>query len=101
MKPYFTSNQGHIFALQVLSFNQTPIVNLAQWIEQIPAYIQQKYFTVNYINYLPQPSFGRAYILGPHYQTADISYDENAPEPKIFIFDPEKMEWKSKLIPIK
>jgi hypothetical protein len=98
IKPYFPTDQGRVFALQVLAIDQKPVLSLDQLVQMIPAYIQEKYFTINYINYLPRRSFDDWYIFGPRYATSDVYYDENAPEARIFTLDQQKMEWESKIV---
>ncbi len=101
--PYLATKQGKLCIIQVLAFDKTPVVNFEQLIQAIPTFIQQKYFTIHYTNYMPyEPSFGDWYYnLGIDYQVADVSYDENSPDPKIFIFDHETMEWKAAPILLK
>lgn len=96
VKPYMTINQGRLFALRVLSIDQKPVLDLAELIQHIPSYIQQKYFTINYMNYLPENIYDYWYVFGPRCYTADVCYDEYAAEPKVFTFNQQKMEWESR-----
>jgi S1-C subfamily serine protease len=101
--PYIMTDYGKQVILKVLAFDKTPIVSFEQLVEAIPTFIQQKYFTISYINYLPyRPHFGNWwYNIGINYYVADVSYDINTPEPKIFTFDDKEMEWKSSPVLLK
>ena len=101
--PCFSTEHGRQYVIKVLAFDKTPILTFEQLIQAIPTLIQQKYFTLSYINYLPyQPKFGRWYYnIGSNYCMADVSYDENSSDPKIFTFDDKDMEWTSKPILVK
>lgn len=95
--PYALADYGREVILKVLAFDKTPILDFEQLIEAIPKFIEQKYFTISYLNYLPyRPNFGNWYYnLDRTCRIADIAYDENTPEPRIFTFDSNQMEWKS------
>lgn len=100
--PYIALEQGRQCILHTVSFDKTPITNLKQLTQAIPAFIQQKYFTLHCVNYMPYQSyFGNWYNLGIDYRVADVSYDANSSDPKIFTFDDEKMEWEAAPILIK
>jgi S1-C subfamily serine protease len=95
--PYFSTPQGRRFVLRLTAFDQTPIVTMEQLIQAIPTFIQKKNFTISYFNHLPyQSAFGNgSYNFGIDYCVADVSYDENTPEPRLFTFDEKGLEWKS------
>jgi S1-C subfamily serine protease len=97
--PYYATEGGRGLAIQVIAFDQVPVLSLEQLIQAIPKFIQQKYFTINYISDMPNyAGFGDWYMLGRRYYKVDVAYDENAPEPKIFTFNQQKMEWESKVV---
>ena len=80
----------------------TKLDNLDQLIALIPQLIKKKYFTIDYINLLPlgdsmSELFGERFSQ-QDYLKADVAYDKNTPEPKIFTFNKEKMEWESERI---
>ena len=55
--------------------------------------IAKKYFTLDYVDYLPEAVFDRWIVLVHPLRKADIEYEENSPDPKLFTFDSKKMEW--------
>lgn len=86
------------FALKVEALNESPVTSLDQLIEAIPQLVAKKYFTIDYVNYIPVGiGFGWT-TLAHQLHKADVEYDENSPEPKLFTFDREKLEWKGETL---
>jgi len=83
------------FMMKIQALDETPITGLNQLIESIPKLIEKKHFTIDYVNYIPYDfvGFDKGNIWAHHSLKADVEYDENSPEPKLYTFDREKMEW--------
>ena len=96
---HFGGGDGNMtFRLQLKAFNESPVDNLNELIARIPQLVGKKYFTIDYINHIPETLFDGWYMFAHYSCKADVEYDENTPEPKVFTFDKEKMEWKGELI---
>jgi hypothetical protein len=75
------------------------VSNLEQLVQYIPQLMKQRYFTVDYAHIFPHnDSFSELFeqrILQRYVYKADIEYDMNSPEPRLFTFNREQMEWDS------
>eukprot|EP01132_Coremiostelium_polycephalum_P000060 gene60-86_t len=90
---------GRLVILKMLAFDTTPILTIEQLIDAIPVFMQQKYFTISYMNYLPYRAiYGGLLKVDPHKCMVDVAYDMNTSDPKLFTFDDQEMEWKSRPI---
>lgn len=93
---------GMVMAIELLKMDNRSVGNLDQLIRMIPAFIQKRYFSMDYVSVFPyrdslSPLFGYTFSKEETLK-ADVEYDKNAPEPKIFIFNSEKMEWEGQQI---
>ena len=93
-KLIYYGSRSRRFALKMEALNESPVTNLDQLIAAIPQLVGKKYFTIDYVNYIPVGvGFGWT-TVSQHLHKEDVAYDENAPEPKLFTFDREKLEWR-------
>ena len=100
--PSFKRGGTLYFLLDILAVEGKALNNLDQLIQRIPELIKQRYFTFEYCTMLPMndslsPLFGQA-LMQRHVLKADIAYDKNTPAPKLYTFNPTKMEWESQPI---
>jgi hypothetical protein len=96
---HITRGESMYFLLELCAMADTKIRSLEQLIQQIPRLIKQHHFTVDYAQMFPQSDslselFGQR-ILQRYACKADIEYDMNSPEPRLFTFNREQMEWTS------
>ena len=85
--------EGPKFVLKVEALNESAVTSLDQLIEAIPQLVDEQYFTIDYLNYIPVNSFGYTSFAHKRYK-ADVAYDENAPAPKLFTLDRKNLVWK-------
>jgi S1-C subfamily serine protease len=100
--PHVTRGESMCFLLELCAIADTKIGSLSQLVQYIPQLIKQRYFTVDYATMFPQNDslsefFGQR-VSQRYVCKADIAYDINSPEPRLFTFNRTQMEWTSKLI---
>ena len=99
---HFTERGYMHFGLKLSAIDGMLINNLDQLLQHIPTLVDKKYCTLDYILLLPindpvSELFGQRFSQ-QDMQKADIEYDSNAPVPKLFTFNREKMQWESRKI---
>jgi S1-C subfamily serine protease len=100
---HFKDNGGGMhFGLKLLAIDGVPVDNLDVLVQQIPRLIDKKYFTIDYVNLIPlnddlSELFRMRFSQRDTYQS-DVEYDSSSPEPRLFVFDRNKMEWSAKRI---
>ena len=103
MKAYH-NNGSMTLGLKVLAIDQVSITTLDQLIAHIPSLIKKKHFNIDYINLIPL-SHSLSELFGERFSQyeaciADVTYDANSPEPKVFTFNRETMQWERKRIEV-
>ena len=97
--PHITEGESMYFLLELRAIADTKINSLKHLVQNIPQLIKQRYFTVDYAQMFPQNDplselFERR-ITQRYTCKADIEYHINSPEPRLFTFNREHMEWSS------
>jgi S1-C subfamily serine protease len=97
--PHITRGESMYFLLELCTIAGMKVSNLEQLVQYIPQLIKQRYFTVDYAQMFPHSDalselFGRR-ISQRYVCKADIEYDMNSPEPRLFTFNREQMEWEN------
>ncbi|MGI2262164.1 trypsin-like peptidase domain-containing protein [Candidatus Cardinium hertigii] len=95
--PAFRNDRFKILAMRLLAVNGQPIQSLDALIELIPQLVHQKYFTVEYINYIPLGHGMWRKFVHNRYKD-NVEYDPNLAPPKVWAWDPIHLEWKGQEI---
>lgn len=92
--------RGHfkILAMQFLAMDGKPLQTLDELIALIPQLIHQKYFSVEYIDYLSLLGRGMFPSFAHDRYKENIEYDSNLAPPKVWVWDSTHLEWKSETI---
>ena len=83
--------------MRLLAMNGQPIQSLDVLIELIPQLVHQKYFTVEYINYIPLGHGMWRKFVHNRYK-GNVEYDPNLAPPKVWAWDAIHLEWKGQEI---
>lgn len=81
------------FGLKLLAINGQPLQTLDDVIARIPQLVKQKYFTMDFINHLPIGD-----CIGHDRYKANVEYDDTLEPPKVWSWNPIKLEWESQEI---
>ncbi|MGI2299705.1 trypsin-like peptidase domain-containing protein [Candidatus Cardinium hertigii] len=95
--PAFHYDHFKVLAMRLLAMNGQPIQKLDALIELIPQLVHQKYFTIEYINYIPLRHGMWDGFAHDRYKT-NVEYDPNLAPPKVWTWHPIHLEWQSQEI---
>jgi S1-C subfamily serine protease len=97
--PHITRGESMYFLLELYTIAGMKINSIEQLVQHIPQLIKRRYFTVDYAQMSlirdPLSELFGARISQRYVCKADVEYDINSPEPILFTFNRDRMEWES------